>query len=112
MHDKITNLNSMQPAVMVTRWDSSKKPKFEINVTNGANIINVINNDMNAVLQTTSADRNVINNITNKLSNAIIDCANRSGMVRKLKNIMAIQHIMLIPNEPQNGLMKTVLKNT
>ena len=28
MHDKITNLNYMQPAVMVTRWDSSKKPKF------------------------------------------------------------------------------------
>ena len=84
-HDKITNPNYMQPAVMVTRWDTSKKPKFEINLTNVANITNVINNDMNAVLQTKSADRNVINSITNKLSNVIIDCANRSGMVRKIK---------------------------
>ena len=68
----ITNLNSIQPAVMITRsrWDSTKKPKFEINLTNVANIINVINYDMNAVWQTTCA----INSITNKLSNVIIDC--------------------------------------
>ena len=47
----ITNLNSIQLAVMITRsrLDSTKKPKFEINLTNVANIINVINDDMNAV---------------------------------------------------------------